>query len=87
MPVNKKTIKLTSPIKNGNKKEITEITISEPTITDLHGLEINGVIRGDAAQLCILLPRISELTESQVKNLSFKNISLISMKVTSFLGD
>ncbi len=80
-----KKVTLPTAIKRRNK-DVKEITLSEPTITALTGLEITGVIRGDTAQLVTLLPRISDLTESEARNLSFKNIAKLSMSVTSFLS-
>lgn len=86
MLANSKTITLPEPIERTSSK-LKNITLAEPTVTSLHGLEITAVIRGDTAQLMILLPRISELTEAEVNKLTFKNIAFISMKVVSFLSD
>lgn len=85
MPVNTKKVTLPDAIKR-RSKDVKEITLSEPTVPALTGLEITGVIRGDTAQLVILLPRISELTEAEAKSLSFKNIAKLSMSVTNFLS-
>ena len=79
------TIILPVPIMRG-EKEIKEIELQEPTVLSLQGLETMGIIRGDVAQLCVLLPRISDLSSAETKSLCFKNLAAISMRVTSFLG-
>ena len=79
------TVILPVPIMRG-EKEITKIELQEPTVLALQGLETMGIIRGDVMQLCVLLPRITELSNSEVKSLCFKNLSKLSMAVTSFLG-
>ena len=83
---NQKTITLPEPHTTKGGAQIEEVTLTEPSVPALQGLEINGVIRGDTTQLLILLPRISELTEADVKKLSFKNLAALSMSVTNFLG-
>ena len=81
-----KIVTLPVPIKRGTKN-ITKVTLTEPSPTALIGLEMTGVIRGDVAQLMILLPRISDLTEAEVKAMKFKNMAKLSMSITNFLGD
>ena len=79
------TVKLKTPIKRG-ETEISEIELQEPTVMALQELEVNAVIRGDVAQLVMLLPRITDLTEQEVKSLSFANIAAFSMRIVNFLA-
>lgn len=81
-----KVVKLPNPITRG-EKEITEIQLQEPSVQSLQNLEITAVIRGDVSQILMLLPRITDLSEKEVRSLSFKNLSSLSLSVTSFLGD
>ena len=81
-----KKVTLPNPIKR-RSSTLKTVTLNEPSVPALTGLEITAVVRGDTQQLCILLQRISELTETEVKKLSFKNIAKLSMEVTTFLGD
>lgn len=80
-----KKVTLPTPILRG-ETEITEIELFEPSMAALQGLEISSVVRGDVAQLMILLPKISDLNDAEVRKLSFKNITALSLAVTGFLG-
>lgn len=66
--------------------EVTEITIREPNIASMQGLEMSGVIRGDISQLMILIPKISDIGHADLNKISFSNMAALSLGVTSFLG-
>lgn len=83
---NSKKVPLPTPIKRGDV-EIKEVQLYEPSVQALQNLEITAVIRGDVSQMVMLLPRISDLSEQEVKSLNFKNMAALSLSVTSFLGD
>lgn len=80
-----KTVKLSKPVMIDGV-ETTEIQLREPTLAALSGLEIAAVIRGQVDQLMMLLPKISDLTESQCANLSFRDMAALSLAVTGFLA-
>lgn len=68
--------------------ETKEITLHEPTIAALKGLEVTSVIRGDTMSLIKLLPRIcAGLDEKSVERMSFHDIASVTLAVTNFLGD
>lgn len=80
-----KTIKLPIPmLVNGT--EVSEVTINEPNIAAMQGLEMSGIIRGDISQLMVLIPKISEITQSDLNKISFANMAALSLGVTGFLG-
>ncbi len=80
-----KTVKLSNPVMIDGA-ETKEIQLREPTLAALSGLEVSAVIRGQVDQLMMLLPKISDLTESQCSNLGFRDIATLSMAVVGFLA-
>ena len=67
-------------------KEQTEVTINEPNIAAMQGLEMSGIIRGDVSQLMILIPKITEISAADLNKISFANMAALSLGVTGFLG-
>lgn len=67
-------------------KEQMEITINEPNIAAMQGLEMSGIIRGDITQLMILIPKITEISAADLNKISFANMAALSLGVTGFLG-
>ncbi|PJG82134.1 phage tail assembly protein [Caviibacterium pharyngocola] len=56
---NATTIKLTHPIKRGDK-EYFEISVIKPTVPALKGLKMLDVMQSDVTALTVLLPRITQ---------------------------
>jgi len=80
-----KTITLPQPMMIDGKEQ-TEVTINEPNIAAMQGLEMSGIIRGDVSQLMILIPKITEISSADLNKISFANMAALSLGVTGFLG-
>lgn len=76
---------LSKPIKRGDV-ELHEVTLTEPTMASLSGLQIQLIINGQTDQLMVLLPRISDLTKDEIMNLSFSQIASLAVHVNHFLA-
>ncbi len=72
------TIKLNKPIKRGDK-EITEISLREPTAGELRGIKLLDVMQMDAGAYAELLPRIGDpvLTKAEFNQLSLSDLTQV----------
>lgn len=77
------TVKLDSPIKRG-EKEINEVSLRKPKAGELRGLKIVDLIQMDVAQVLILVPRISDLTEDEMQSMDTENLMTIATEVAGF---
>ena len=81
-----RVLKLKTGIKRGSKT-VTEFTLREPTVKALSGLEIFSVVRGDVESLAVLLPRISDITEAEIKKFNFMQIAQVARELQYFLEE
>jgi hypothetical protein len=76
-------VTLSKPIKRGDK-EITEISLREPTAGELRGLDNFDVMRMNVTAHRALIPRISELTANEFDQLPPKDLIAIQSEVVGF---
>ena len=78
-------ITLTKPITTGDT-EITEITLREPTLGDLRGLDTMKIMQVNADAYIQLLPRITTpaLLESHAAQIGFADLTKIIEVMGSF---
>lgn len=80
-------IVLEQPIKRGESKPITEITLRKPAAGELRGLKLADLINGDVNATIRLVPRISQptLTEQEVAALDVADLLSCADAIASFL--
>ena len=82
------TVNLVNPVTIAGR-EVTEITLREPTGGDLRGLKLTDVLTGSSVALTRLIPRISTpaLTEGQIGAMAFRDVTALFGGVMRFLND
>ena len=70
------TVELDTPVKRG-EQEITEV--------ELRGIQLADLLQMDVGALIKLLPRITPLTEAEVRALDPADLVALGVKVTGFL--
>ncbi|NNT92953.1 phage tail assembly protein [Stutzerimonas nitrititolerans] len=80
-------IVLEQPIKRGENKPITEITLRKPAAGELRGLKLGDLINGDVNATIRLVPRISQptLTEQEAAALDPADLLACADAVAGFL--
>jgi hypothetical protein len=76
-------VTLSKPIKRG-EKEITQVSLREPTAGELRGLDNFDIMRMNVTAHRSLIPRISELTANEFDQLPPKDLIAIQSEVVSF---
>lgn len=86
-PVYSDPLTLEQPIKRGEGKPITEITLRKPAAGELRGLKLADLINGDVNATIRLVPRISQptLTEQEVAALDVADLLGCADAIASFL--
>ena len=77
-------IPLETPLKRG-ETEITEILLRKPTAGELRGLSLVQLMNGDAGSVMVVLPRISTLTDAEVRGLDVADLSACALEIAAFL--
>lgn len=75
---------LDTPVKRG-EQEIFHVTVRKPCSGELRGLQLSELLQLDVGSLFKLLPRITELTEQEVKKLEPADLVELGSKVIDFL--
>lgn len=77
-------VELDTPIKRG-EQEITEVELRKPSSGELRGIQLADLLQMDVSALIKLLPRISPLTEAELRALDPADLVALGVKVTGFL--
>ena len=77
-------VKLAQPIKKADGEERTTVTLREPLAGEMRGLSFTSIMQLDVETMTTLIPRISELTERQMLNLSPLNMTPLFTAVVGF---
>jgi len=65
-----KTVKLIRPIEIEGMDPVTEVTLKEPNSGNLRGLSLSKLFEMEVDTMLTLLPRISNLNDRHIANLS-----------------
>lgn len=84
--MNKKEVivELAQPIKNKDGEEVNTVALREPLAGEMRGLSFTNIMQLDVETMTTLIPRISELTERQMSNLSPLNMTPLFTAVVGF---
>ena len=82
-----KIITLTNPILRGDK-QITEITVTKPSVPALKGLKMFDVLQMDVDALQVLLPRVTSpvLHKADFATMEVADFTELSAVAVGFLG-
>lgn len=82
------TVTLSKPVKIDGK-DVTKITVREPSAGEMRGLSLTPVLQGSTTAMIKLLPRITAppLSEAQVTALPMRDLSQLYGKVVGFISD
>ena len=82
-----KIITLTNPILRGDK-QITEITVTKPSVPALKGLKMFDVLQMDVDALQVLLPRVTSpvLHKADFATMEVADFTELSATAVGFLG-
>ncbi|MDM3892800.1 MULTISPECIES: phage tail assembly protein [Pseudomonas] len=78
------TVELDTPVQRG-EQEITEVELRKPSSGELRGIQLADLLQMDVGALIKLLPRITPLTEAEVRALDPADLVALGVKVTGFL--
>ncbi|WP_070415232.1 phage tail assembly protein [Pseudomonas lundensis] len=77
-------VELDTPIKRG-EQVITEVELRKPSSGELRGIQLADLLQMDVSALIKLLPRISPLTEAELRAMDPADLVALGVKVTGFL--
>lgn len=83
-PKKENTVELDTPVKRG-EQEISEVELRKPSSGELRGIQLADLLQMDVGALIKLLPRISPLTEAEIRALDPADLVALGVKVTGFL--
>lgn len=83
-PKKENTVELDTPVKRG-EQEITDVELRKPSSGELRGIQLADLLQMDVGALIKLLPRISPLTEAEIRALDPADLVALGVKVTGFL--
>lgn len=69
-----------------NGKKLKKISLREPKAGELRSLSMLEVVQLNTNALTILVPRISDLTETDINNMGAADLLLIGAAVASFFA-
>ncbi|ODS22895.1 hypothetical protein AB835_11630 [Candidatus Endobugula sertula] len=78
-----KTLTLSSPIKRGDEN-ITSITLRKPDAGSLRGVALSDVVRMDVDALAEVVPRLSQITEQEFRQLEPYDLMMVGKELTTF---
>lgn len=84
LPQDDNAIELDTPVKRG-ESTIAVVTLRKPSSGELRGIQLSDLLQMDVAALIKLVPRISLLTEGEVRAMDPADLVAIGVKVTGFL--
>ncbi|WP_409269676.1 phage tail assembly protein [Pseudomonas sp. KCJK9044] len=77
-------VELDTPVKRG-ESTIAVVTLRKPSSGELRGIQLSDLLQMDVGALIKLVPRISLLTEGEVRAMDPADLVAIGVKVTGFL--
>ncbi|MBH3411451.1 phage tail assembly protein [Pseudomonas putida] len=77
-------VELDTPVKRG-ESTITVVMLRKPSSGELRGIQLSDLLQMDVGALIKLVPRISLLTEGEVRAMDPADLVAIGVKVTGFL--
>ncbi|MGX2040667.1 phage tail assembly protein [Methylocaldum sp. MU1018] len=82
------TVKLSTPIKRGDK-EITEITLREPSAGELRGVSLANLLQMEVGTVSKVLERVSEptLDAAALADLPARDLTSLSLELVNFFVD
>ncbi|WJM53926.1 phage tail assembly protein [Pseudomonas asiatica] len=84
LPHNDNDVELDTPVKRGDST-IAVVTLRKPSSGELRGIQLSDLLQMDVGALIKLVPRISLLTEGEVRAMDPADLVAIGVKVTGFL--
>ena len=81
---NENAVELDTPVKRG-ESTITVVTLRKPSSGELRGIQLSDLLQMDVGALIKLVPRISLLTEGEVRAMDPADLVAIGVKITGFL--
>lgn len=84
LPQDENAVELDTPVKRG-ESTIAVITLRKPSSGELRGIQLSDLLQMDVGALIKLVPRISLLTEGEVRAMDPADLVAIGVKVTGFL--
>ncbi|MNZ36040.1 phage tail assembly protein [Pseudomonas sp. p106] len=77
-------VELDTPVKRG-ESTLSTITLRKPSSGELRGIQLADLLQMDVGALIKLVPRISPLTEAEVRAMDPADLVAVGVKVTGFL--
>jgi len=77
-------VTLDTPLRRG-ESEIAAVTLRKPTVGALRGVKLADLVQMDTDALTRVLPRISDLTDAEIKRLDPADLLQIATEVAGFL--
>lgn len=77
-------VELDTPVKRG-ESILSTITLRKPSSGELRGIQLADLLQMDVGALIKLVPRISQLTEAEVRAMDPADLVAVGVKVTGFL--
>ncbi len=78
-----KTVPLSQFIKRGDET-IDKVTLRKPDAGSLRGVTLTDIVRMDVDALAEVVPRLSQITEPEFRQLDPYDLMMVGKEVTSF---